>query len=201
MVRNFVALVGLLFGVVASASCSGSVDTSGTGGTSSTGGTSGSVCTLAGTRCALGCAPTLGCTECATNADCIDPSKPACVLGKCTECGPDAACGAAEACYPRNQKCEPKCSTNSDCPSNAPICVTATGACVGCQTNADCMGVKDQPICEPTRAQCSACASSADCGAAAPVCNLNDGQCHECLVDDDCPTSYVCATDHNCHAP
>lgn len=132
-----------------------------------------------------------------SNADCNDTGKPACVLGKCRECGPDASCGAAQACFPRNSKCEARCSSDGDCPGDAPICIAEIGACVGCQTDADCASTPGTPICEPTRAQCSECESNADCGAAAPACDLNDGKCHECLIDANCPLSALCGQDRS----
>jgi hypothetical protein len=156
-------------------------------------------CGIAGTKCDYGCTPSLGCTECVSNADCSDAGKPACVLGKCRECGPEVSCSAAQACFPRDSKCEARCASDGDCPGDAPICMTEAGACVGCRTDADCASTSGTPICEPIRAQCSECASNADCGAAAPACDLNDGKCHECLIDANCPLSSLCGEDRKCH--
>src|SRR5882672_9077660 len=154
------------------------------GGSSSAGGASG--CAVGGNKCVYGCTANLGCTNCVSNADCKDGGKPACVLGQCRECGPGAGCGAGQACFPRDSKCQTSCAADADCPGDAPLCVTGSGVCVGCQVAADCAASPGKPICDPTRAQCSECASVADCGAASPVCDLNDGTCHECLVDTDC---------------
>lgn len=156
-------------------------------------------CGIGGTKCAHGCTPSLGCTECASDAECTDPGKPACVLGKCRECGPEASCGAAQACFPRDYKCETRCESDGDCPGDEPICVNESGTCVGCRTDADCASSPGTPICEPLRAQCSECASNADCGAANPACDLNDGKCHECLVDANCPPGTLCGVDRKCH--
>ncbi len=165
----------------------------------SDGGPSGSGCAIGGDKCAYGCTANIGCTECVSDADCSDSGKPACALGKCQECGPGAGCGAAEACFPRDFKCQAQCATDSDCPGDAPICLADSGVCVGCQGDADCAGDSGNPICDPTRSQCSECGSPADCGAAAPVCDRNDGKCHECLVDSDCTLPRACGVDRKCH--
>lgn len=163
-------------------------------------GPSNSGCAIGGNKCRYGCTENIGCTECVSNADCGNSGKGACVLGKCQECGPSAACAAGEACFPKDFKCQAQCSADSDCPGDAPICLTASGICVGCQGDVDCASDKANPICDPTRAQCSQCASPADCGAAAPVCDLNDGKCHECLIDSDCAAPRACGVDRKCHS-
>ncbi len=160
---------------------------------------SASGCAIGGSKCAYGCTVGLGCTECVSNGDCKGSDKPACVLGACRECGVQADCGAAEACFPDDFKCHARCAADGDCPGDAPICLTDTGACVGCNGDADCAASKGEPICAGARAQCSECASSADCGAVDPVCDLNDGKCHECLVDSDCAAPRACGVDRKCH--
>lgn len=191
--KKVIAGAGMVLGaVVLTASCG---DDGTTGATSNVG----PGCNIGGTKCAAGCTPSLGCIQCATNLDCKDAGKPVCVLGKCQECGVPADCGAGKSCFPEEFKCNPVCSTNQDCPGDSPICKVDTGTCVGCVTSADCAGVKDNPVCEPSRAQCSECASNADCGVASPACDLNDGKCHECLVDTDCKAPSLCGADRKCH--
>lgn len=167
------------------------------GGGNSNGGGSG--CTLGGAKCAYGCTAGLGCTNCVADADCKDSGKPACVLGQCQQCGPTKDCGAAQACFPKDSKCHARCTTDTDCPGDAPICLTDSGTCVGCQGDVDCAASKGTPLCSAARAQCAECASPADCGARAPACDLNDGSCHECLVDADCGTPRACGADRKCH--
>jgi hypothetical protein len=187
---------GLVAVVALGAAFAPACSDSGTGGTGGT--TSGTGCSIGGTKCPSQCEPNIGCAVCATNAGCTDPTKPACVAGACRECGDGAPCGAASACFPNDHKCHPKCATNADCPGDSPTCVVATGTCVGCQLNADCIDPA-APVCEPTSAQCRQCGTSADCGAAEPACDINDGKCHECLVDGDCKAPLVCGTDRKCH--
>jgi len=163
-------------------------------------GASGTSCGIGGTKCDYGCLPNLGCAECASNEDCSEPGKPACMLGKCRECGSQVSCGSANACYPKDFKCDTRCTGDGDCPGDAAFCVAESGACVGCQVDSDCAATPKTPICEPTRAQCSECRSDRDCGAAAPACDLNDGKCHECLVDANCPRSTLCGVDRKCHS-
>lgn len=182
----------LLGSALVALSCGGDEATGSAGG--------GPGCSIGGSKCQYGCTASLGCTECATDLDCKDAGKPACVLGKCHECEVSADCATGQACFPKDHKCMPACAGDGDCPGDAPICKTDTGACLGCLADADCASIKDAPVCEPTRAQCSACASNADCGAAAPACDLSDGKCHECLVDSNCSAPSLCGVDRKCHA-
>jgi hypothetical protein len=197
------ALVCLGFAVTlgfgfAGAACD---DAAGSGGSSSTGTTastaSGATCSLGGSKCADGCIANVGCAQCLMDTECTDPAKPACVAGKCEECSASAPCGVANACFPKDHKCHPKCAKSADCPGDSPICDAASGTCLGCQTPADCPA--GSPVCESTRAQCSACGSNADCGAVDPACDFSDGKCHQCLIDSECKNGQVCAPDRKCH--
>ncbi len=160
-------------------------------------------CTLAGDRCEFGCSPNLGCVRCQNDTTCV-PGAPHCVLGACAQCATNSQCGTGQACYPANHTCQPSCTTNADCPQlggpPAPICNTTTGACVGCQTDADCTNTTGRPLCDTERGQCSECLSNANCPDAAPACNRQNGTCAVCLVDTDCGPNYLCSQgDDRCH--
>jgi len=141
-------------------------------------------CSHNGNACTLICSSDFGCAECGGDGDC-GAAAPFCVTGHCEECASPGDCGASLACYPRDNKCHPICTSNGQCTDgDAKICDLDTGACVGCITSADCSGT--HPICNPYHGQCDQCGANGDCGAAAPFCDLNDGECKQCIVDGDC---------------
>lgn len=160
-------------------------------------GDEGSDCSFGGKKCDLGCSATLGCVECVLDLDC-GRDKPACVLGRCTQCSGNADCPTGQACFPKDHRCEAACTTKADCgDGDEPFCNPLSGACVGCLVSADCEGGKR--ICEPTRSRCSECSVDLDCGGDKPICDLQDGECHECLVDAHCRGAALCGADHKCH--
>src|SRR4051812_48587531 len=107
---------------VLGASCGGSGDaTTLGGGGAGLGGPVG--CTRAGEKCALGCEANLGCVECSTAGDC-GPGSPFCVLGRCEACGANADCGTGQACFPGDNQCQTKCTANTNCTPDAPLCDT-----------------------------------------------------------------------------
>ena len=101
------------------------------------------------------------CVECTTAAHCKDPTKPFCAASKCV------ACGMA----PAGQTCATLDATK-------PACDATTGACIECNTSADCTATA-KPIC--VNKQCVACTGDAQCvaKAASPgICLAHlDGRC------------------------
>jgi hypothetical protein len=150
-------------------------------------------CTVDGQTCSLGCVENVGCAQCGADGDC-PLTQPRCVAGRCEACAQTSDCGAGMACYPRNHECGPICTSNAQCSPEAPICDTATGACVGCRDLNDCP--TNAPVCNAVDQQCAACGANADCGAAAPVCDVRDGVCRQCVVDADCPAGDLCHDNH-----
>ena len=138
------------------------------GGSDSTIPPGGGLCPTTGCGAGKTCDATLGCVECTTDLNCGGTTK-FCVLGRCESCRTNADCGTAEpACFPKDHKCHAACTSNANCPGDAPICNVNTGVCVGCNVAADCNGVSGKPLCNATTQQCVECATSANCPASAP---------------------------------
>ena len=131
------------------------------------------------------CDPALGCVDCLMDSQCPASSR-FCVQGLCVQCKANGDCGAGTtpACWPASHTCHPACTSSQQCQDgNATICNTSTGACVGCNTSADCP--TSQKFCDPTTQQCVQCVSTADCaGTSTPVCVRN--RCAECATSADC---------------
>jgi Cys-rich repeat protein len=136
----------------------------------------------------------LGCVTCTMDSHCPASAR-YCVLGSCVQCKTNTDCGGTTpSCWPGIQMCHAACTSNQQCAQdgNARICNTSTGACVGCNSTADCP--TSQSICDPTTQQCVQCSSSADCaGTSTPACLRN--RCVECATSADCPNGMpYCAT-------
>lgn len=125
---------------------------------------------------------------------CPSSDNPACVAGSCVQCS----------------------GTNvTRCPTNLPVCDTATSQCVQCNQNADCTGANG--ICNTVSHTCTAgcsddsncvapngkcklpgnicveCLSDAQCGGTKPKCNLTTNQCVACTSDAQCSgTTPIC---------
>lgn len=94
------------------------------------------------------------------------------------------------------------CQTNADCTAHAgaPVCDTATGACVACVASSDCT-TPAAPVCTPSDS-CGACMTNTDCGrfSSTPVCDTASGACVQCTTASDCDalheacntTTHVC---------
>jgi hypothetical protein len=153
------------------------------------------------------CAPSGRCAECAANDQCKTAGKPFCVMEACVGCdkaGPTACAGTTPVCNPQSGGCA-ECLADTDCKTaTAPFCVAnkcvacatapagrcamrnpmvpacgPTGACVECNTSADCAFDPNRPICNTTTLTCAACTADAECvakaGADPGVCLDNRG--------------------------
>jgi hypothetical protein len=131
------------------------------------------------------CDPTLGCVTCTMDSHCSASAR-FCVLGSCVQCMTNTECGGTTpSCWPGIQVCHAACTSNQQCADegNARICNASTGACVGCNSSADCP--TSQAICDATTQQCVQCSGSADCaGTSTPACLRN--RCVECATNADC---------------
>ena len=93
------------------------------------------------------CNPVTGtCVECVADAACKLPTAPFCVANQCVGC----------ASAPSGQCAQLKPTT--------PAC-SATGACVECNTSADCTLDPARPICSATDHTCRACTADSECAA------------------------------------
>ncbi len=143
------------------------------------------------------CDPALGCVECSSDANC-PAGKPRCVRGSCEVCTQNADCPATSpTCFPDDHKCHGAC-TSTTCSGETALCNAITGACVGCNSNADCAD-PETPLCDPVTSQCVTCLSNANCGSKTPLCYVRQGKCVACLTNADCPPAApVCGTDLTC---
>jgi len=130
------------------------------------------------------------CGQCQQSTDCADPSKPFCTGGACTGC-----------------------AANADCPSDTPVCNTATHGCVVCLesqnangTNAACTDTA-LPAC--VSGACVGCAPSQNggdgknpaCNQATPYCNPAGDTCVGCIDATQCKSGDYCGGDSLCHSP
>lgn len=154
-------------------------------------GVAGKACAFQAAKCCYGSACTVGCTGCAGDK---------CIGGKCVACTVDADC--------KGGKCNVgthECMTNATCPAEAPIKLSATGACVECTNDTHCAS-KAVTKCNASANKCekptgtNECAS---CGGNYPGCVEINGtwSCVECVTDKDCETKKAgtcSATKYTC---
>jgi Cys-rich repeat protein len=133
------------------------------------------------------CDATLGCVTCTKDSQCPASTR-FCVQGSCVQCKTNTDCGGTTpSCWPGDQMCHAACTSNQQCAQdgNARICNASTGACVGCNSAADCP--TSQSLCDATTQQCVQCSTSADCGGTStPACLRN--RCVQCATSGDCPS-------------
>jgi uncharacterized repeat protein (TIGR01451 family)/uncharacterized protein (TIGR03382 family) len=187
------------------------------------GSTSGRICDAATSRCVLGCRGTGGngcpapqqcssttsspgvCQGCRSGGDCsgrtpyCDPATSTCVA--CRADGPPS-CPAPEtpACQRTGDlsgACTECSATNSSrCTGDTPVCLVATGVCVGCAGDGDCSG--DRPYCDPASHTCARCSGDGPPSCPdpnRPTC-LPSGGCG-CTADGECGDAHsgrVCDT-------
>jgi hypothetical protein len=80
------------------------------------------------------------------------------------------------------------CSTDKDCPIQAPLCLGYK--CAKCAADTDCVG-RTGPACAPS-GLCVACTANTHCKGAAATCNTTTNQCVGCVTRADC--SGACQT-------
>jgi hypothetical protein len=142
------------------------------------------------TQCGGGqpfCDSALGCVACRSDSDC-GATSPRCIEGSCRACATNSDCGAtAPSCWADHQ-CHAACTPTS-CPNDISICDTASGDCIGCKQNQDCVGGQNGAICDTALLQCVECETNGDCPATAPHCFLGDHSCVQCFSNSDCPSA------------
>ncbi len=143
---------------------------------------------VARARCEDGyaCDVALGCVECVVDADCVarDPGhdRNVCVRGLCASCHTSADCSDGAVCGPRDHVCTAPCPA-APC-AEGETCDAASGACFGCQTNADCPA--ERRICGASTKTCVECDRDEDCPSHLPHCAVGN-RCVACFADVDCP--------------
>lgn len=136
--------------------------------------------------------------RCESSADCAGSAMgPTCfaTFMKCS-CAKDADCTVAPhtKCllpYPgaAYKRCQKPCTTDAQCVSlgMAPVCHKASGACVGCLTDADC-ATGTKPFCDKTTLECVGCKTGADCASSLYGTRCDGGVC-TCAAATDCPAA------------
>ena len=113
------------------------------------------------------------CEDCARDADC-GAGEPFCIQNDCRECRTDGDCGARQACD-GDGECQSRCESNADCSGDRGVCMTETGACVECLSDADCTD-SGKPGCLLRENKCEECSTNEHCDGD-EVCDVEDGKC------------------------
>jgi hypothetical protein len=134
---------------------------------------------------------------------CTKPNKDFCCASEaqCAALGSDELrpCQAGLACAAGT--CVAKeCDTSADCTdATKPVCIL--NLCEAkCESNADCSGLPDQPLCA-SDGVCVGCIDSSQCPADKNICDAEDRSCRGCELDDECPggvcieSSGMCVAD------
>lgn len=139
---------------------------------------------------------------CNTNSDCPNQGSHICQKttgpGICVGCRPGWAATDCPTgvCNPYSQQCV-SCMVDSDCPQDHPHCNASQGACVECESNADC---GSGAVCDlKTNACRSGCTSDSQCGGQTPICNMATFACVQCTGNGNCSGSLrVCGPGSKC---
>ena len=162
------------------------------------------------------------CQPCSENSDCAHlPDTPKCDSGKCVECKDGSHCSSgiciSNSCAECNDTYDcrnpvvPVCSSNTcvpctddiDCthiinPLLKPFC-NDTGACVECESNADCAGKSGSRCSE--YGVCSICLNSTECTTGPDsYCHTALGKCTECELHEHCQdhSNSQCSSEGSC---
>ncbi len=160
------------------------------------------------------CDPTTQqCVQCGANADCAaEMTNKVCdtASATCVACLANTDCPAARpACNATTHTCQAGCTANAQCATSTggvlPICDTANGRCVECQTAAQCPGTGAMctaNVCTGGMGGAGTCNTPADCspdgGGATPYCSGPGGRCVECLVRANCPANARACVNNRC---
>jgi Cys-rich repeat protein len=93
------------------------------------------------------------------------------------------------------------CSTDDDCPSDAPLCTRPAGQCGRCSSALDCARDGGASVCNAATGACVQCTSSSDCpaGNMLPYCDTPADRCVQCLTSTECGLESMCqVASHTC---
>lgn len=112
--------------------------------------------------------------------------------GNCVQCTTNSNCPSSSPYCLSTGLCSATCVSNSNCPSNTPIC--NSGTCVQCTQGSNCPS--GSPFCNNNLCS-SSCLSSSQCPTSKPICS--SGTCLECLTNSNCPTQTpICGSRGSC---
>ncbi len=88
----------------------------------------------------------------------------------------------------------PTCSTDNDCPSDAPLCTRPAGVCGRCTSDLDCAGDGGALVCNASTGGCVQCTSNSDCSGVnmLPYCDTVTDRCVQCLNSTECGLESIC---------
>ncbi|HEX4421508.1 MAG TPA: hypothetical protein VH165_26515, partial [Kofleriaceae bacterium] len=134
---------------------------------------------------------------------CTKPNPEACCEtdAQCAMLGVTAhrPCVAGQACASTTLTCmAAECETSADCTSpDAAVCINRL--CVGaCQSNADCAGLTDKPLCLAATGQCVGCLDATTCPSDQAFCDADTHACRGCQRDDECASGVCVEADGVC---
>lgn len=109
--------------------------------------------------------------------------------------GLELAAGASAGTDAGGSATEPSgdvCLSSAQCAKPNPYCLAATGRCVECLSQRNCVGT-GFTYCDSRTYTCVACLNDTQCAHERPYCAGNLGQCVECLSTDNCgDTGLLC---------
>jgi Cys-rich repeat protein len=100
-----------------------------------------------------GCSSDTDCASAGTHCDTAS--------GECVECVTDGDCGSGLVC--ESLQCVASCANGAVCPAATPVCRQPTDVCVPCSANSDCARAATGSICLTTTGQCVQCLTDANC--------------------------------------
>ncbi len=136
------------------------------------------------------------CVECLSSSDCANPTQPFCNPsdGTCVacylngQCSNGLFCDGSETCNLGTNQCED--GNAVQCPINPPTFCSEIfgGACVECETSADCSGGS---FCDPKECSAGACVDSTPTACKRCV-DINNNQSGPCDDNGDCDAGFTC---------
>ncbi len=137
------------------------------------------------------CGPNKSCVAGCGDANAVCPAGKVCYAGGCVDCTEDTHCGPGRVCSAGNE-CVPGCSdAQPQCLDNQ-VCDVASGTCVTCLDDGQCMDPA-LPQCDPATDSCVGCLEDGHCtNPALPFCSPAQKTCVECVGDAQCDPGSVC---------
>ena len=151
---------------------------------------------------------------CGGDDDCTGKDAPFCVQFRCVSCKSGDQCSGASPICSASHACVSCAVVDAGCPTATPACEAASGRCLECLGDGDCVRDVNRSFCQA--GLCVGCGGTGTTACSArnpglPVC-LPGGTCAECASSDDCKSSarpicdpaanscVACTRDDQCQA-